>query len=527
MKNNKKYIIISFGLAIIFMLSTTVMATNSSNYNKLLLGLLQANEHILGGEQTLSMNATINPSNPLTVNIEAHDTTYNIVSLKWISGEVSAGNFSVFDAEDANEITITSGKDVTASFDVPAFGIYSVCATNDNGNRYATIINVQYRAIPTVTITKDEANKRNITIVAESEYNTIDTIKYAKKDTKDAKIDFTTQGTEIEITPAKKVTVQHSFEEDGIYAVYVKDSQGNYMINTIYAYKDFPIQENITAEGKTLNISVTATLSNISEIRITNTVSKEEKFLEVTPAKTINTSYEVTEYGSYSIEITDEIGFKKQVDLILQEQVEQLPIATITYSPATATNGTVTATITFDKEGVTITNNGGNNTYTFTENDNFTFEYTTALGTKLTQLVSVDWIKPVSIQKTYSIINENSVQYIKDIAIGTTGKSFLNNIDVIDANYKVYDALDNEILETDKLATGMVLKNENEELKLIVTGDINGDGELTLTDISNLKLHIVELNLLTNESLYAADTNKTNTVTLTDLSQLKTMLLNL
>ncbi len=527
MRNNKKYILIPFILIILLLLPTTVMAASNNSYNKLLLGILQANEYILGAEQTISMESSINSSDPLLVNIEAHDTTYNIVLIKWLAGEIATDNYDLFDSEDANEITITSGKDITTSFEVPEYGIYTVCAKNENGDRYGLVISVQDQNVPKVTITKEETNKRNITIVAESTFNTIETIKYAKKANKDETIDFETQGTEITITPAQTVTVTHSFEEDGIYAIYVKDSEGNSMTNTIYAYKDFPIQTNITIEDKTVNLEATGTISNIVEVRVTNNTAQTEEVLTIAPAQTITTSYEAPEYGSYTMYITDEIGFKKQIEFTLIEQVEQLPVATITYSPETATNGAVTATLSFDRDDVTITNNNGDNTYVFTENDNFTFEYMTATGKTGIKTANVTWITPVSIEAAYSSITENNVKYIKDITIGTTSKEFLSNINVIDANYNIYDTSNNEISETNKLATGMRLQAENEDAKLVVTGDINGDGKISVTDISNLKLHLVELSVLTNEKLYAADMNQTNTVTLTDLSQLKTIFVNL
>ena len=68
------------------------------------------------------------------------------------------------------------------------------------------------------------------------------------------------------------------------------------------------------------------------------------------------------------------------------------PAAIITYDINESTNRDVTATVTFDEGGVTIVNNGGNNTYTFTENGRYTFNYVGPLGNEGTAEANVTWI---------------------------------------------------------------------------------------------------------------------------------------
>lgn len=67
-------------------------------------------------------------------------------------------------------------------------------------------------------------------------------------------------------------------------------------------------------------------------------------------------------------------------------------IPTIDYDIKTSTNGNVNAKITFNKENVTITNNEGNATYTFTENRSFTFEYVDEVGKTGGAIAEVNWI---------------------------------------------------------------------------------------------------------------------------------------
>ena len=51
------------------------------------------------------------------------------------------------------------------------------------------------------------------------------------------------------------------------------------------------------------------------------------------------------------------------------------------------------STVEFDKENVTITNNDGNNTYTFTKNGEFKFEFVDEAGNTNSITAEVTWIK--------------------------------------------------------------------------------------------------------------------------------------
>ncbi len=65
------------------------------------------------------------------------------------------------------------------------------------------------------------------------------------------------------------------------------------------------------------------------------------------------------------------------------------------------------------------------------------------------------------------------------------------------------------------------------QLTIIVTGDIDGTGEISLTDLAQLKLHYIEKEPLTGASLKAADINNDGQITITDLAQLKLVLVDL
>ena len=67
---------------------------------------------------------------------------------------------------------------------------------------------------------------------------------------------------------------------------------------------------------------------------------------------------------------------------------------------------------------------------------------------------------------------------------------------------------------------------ENLEYTLVVTGDIDGNGKITITDLAKAKLHIIETKVLEGAQLEAADINNNGNVTVTDIAQIKLILID-
>ena len=65
-----------------------------------------------------------------------------------------------------------------------------------------------------------------------------------------------------------------------------------------------------------------------------------------------------------------------------------------------------------------------------------------------------------------------------------------------------------------------------QSLTVVVTGDINGDGSCTLTDMVQLRAHLLGKRPLTNAKLQAADINGDGNYTLTDMVQLRAYMLH-
>ena len=101
---------------------------------------------------------------------------------------------------------------------------------------------------------------------------------------------------------------------------------------------------------------------------------------------------------------------------------------TITYSPQNKTKENVTATITFNRNGATILNNDGKNTYVFTKNDEFTFIYQDEYGFDGEAKATVTWIDNEGPKATVKydieeITNQNVVVTI------TTDEKIANQVD--------------------------------------------------------------------------------------------------
>lgn len=164
-----------------------------------------------------------------------------------------------------------------------------------------------------------------------------------------------------------------------------------------------------------------------------------------------------------------------------------------------------------------ILNNEGKDTYTFTENDSFVFEV--KIGTKIYNiLVTIDNIDRPTINSNskYKVGEE----YITQISKNTNAKAFKEEL-LGDTSYKIYRK-EKEIQDTvDNVATGDVLRIGNKNYILIVMGDINFDGKVSVTDLMQFKCALLGISKLSDLQKKAADINENNQLSVTDLLQIK------
>ena len=114
--------------------------------------------------------------------------------------------------------------------------------------------------------------------------------------------------------------------------------------------------------------------------------------------------------------------------------------------------------------------------------------------------------------------------HIRKIEAGLTVSRLWENINE-KAYVTVFNA-DGTVAQSDALAaTGMKAKMfiegvEVDSVTVIVTGDVNGDGKVSITDMAATNNHILEKTMLTGVYLIAGDTNKDGKVSITDYAQI-------
>lgn len=119
-------------------------------------------------------------------------------------------------------------------------------------------------------------------------------------------------------------------------------------------------------------------------------------------------------------------------------------------------------------------------------------------------------------------IGEDNI--IKGVSANTSISDFKGKLDG-GGTLKIEDKNGNEIT-SGNVGTAYVVKTESgEKYTIIVTGDINGDGKLSTTDLSKLKSHIVESEILVDPYKTAADMNNDGKISPTDLSKLAALVL--
>ena len=145
-------------------------------------------------------------------------------------------------------------------------------------------------------------------------------------------------------------------------------------------------------------------------------------------------------------------------------------------------------------------------------------EVTTKVGDKKA-------ICKVTVNEKQAQLNSNKYYILKtdklilNISPLTTKEEFAKHI-IANEEYKILTKENKEINDTNYITTGMKLIINNTEYTLIVKGDIDSDGDITITDLAKLKKHIILEEILTGEKLEAADINLDQNADITDLAKI-------
>lgn len=298
-------------------------------------------------------------------------------------------------------------------------------------------------------------------------YSTTD---FTNKDVVATLIDYDRDG--VEILSAGGET--HTFTENGEFAFEIKDIFTG-MTNTILAKVDWIDKESpvgtisYSTTNKTNN-SVIATLTTNEDVTILNNNN--------------SSSYEFAENGEFTFEFVDKAGNKGTALAKVDWIDRKTPVATLIYDEVNKTNKDVTVKINFDKTNVTILNNNGLDSYTFTTNGEFTFEFVDDAGNHGSIIARVNWIDKEVPKAEVKVDKSNTnvavvkiINASKDItfASGNGTYEFTKN-----GVYEIvfYDALGNK---GSVVVTVDWLKNENSSTNNVV----NGKTETSKNNVNN------------------------------------------
>jgi hypothetical protein len=156
---------------------------------------------------------------------------------------------------------------------------------------------------------------------------------------------------------------------------------------TVYARSIDDKGNEFTTSCQIINIDRIAPVGtivyNITELTNQDVIAtlifdESEEYIDITNGDSLGT-YVFTENGEYTFIFQDQAGNVGTTTATVNNIDKIVPTATVEYSTQQKTNGNVTATL-IPSEEVIITNNNGGTTYTFTNNNEFTFEFVDLAG---------------------------------------------------------------------------------------------------------------------------------------------------
>lgn len=130
-------------------------------------------------------------------------------------------------------------------------------------------------------------------------------------------------------------------------------------------------------------------------------------------------------------------------------------------------------------------------------------------------------ISDVTLNTNAYTINEQE-KIIINILPNTTVTNLKNKL-ITSGTIKIYNKNGQELTKSELVGTGATLKivETSDIYKMVVMGDLNGDGKITTTDLLKLKKHVTNIEKLKSEYKTAADINSSNTITTTDVLKMK------
>lgn len=172
--------------------------------------------------------------------------------------------------------------------------------------------------------------------------------------------------------------------------------------------------------------------------------------------------------------------------------------------------------------------------YTYSkEDDIYEYEFISFDGYTPGMTINSDMNFYIKYKKIAKYIESNNYlikdNYIRNIHLNNifnryNYNDFINNLFHYD-DFKLYNSNEN-YSDSAYIKTGDIFKNKYNSYKIVITGDVTGDGYVKMNDLMKIANYLIDGKSLKEEYLYAADITMDNKVKMNDLMKMANAMLN-
>ena len=514
---------------------------------------------------------TKDEENPLNITIQVTSTNNNITKLK-IAKKQNINDTIDFSTQ-GTDIEFIESNDVTVKYSgITEDGLYVIYAEDSKGNKTTRQLYIGEENTPIQVTITNGSNTREVNLQIKDTICNIVKVKVAKKSENLSFDDFQTKGEELEFSPNQEVNISYTAPEDDTYVFYIEDEAG---------YKKMT-EKRITQNDKNMNIEITQDEDSPTELTIkaTNEICNIVKMkvaigndvdieyfknngeeIPITAGREVTANYSVNENCTINIYIEDEQGYSymltKTIIGIDEPEPNQPPEITLSQNEENPKQIDVSVSDKdsyideikwakgsqqieyFETNGTRIGQGSVgkliNTQFEINEIGVYTVYAKDEEGSEVVKEINITNIDETPVEepeiddtiKSSKYEVNTSSNMISKITPDTDVSTFKSNIST-EVGYKVVDNSGNEIQNSDLVVTGdKLITDTGKEYVLIVTGDLNSDGDITISDLSKLRKHILKAEILEDEYQKAADINNDGDVTLNDVSMMRKVILNI